>query len=649
MEEQGLNSLQKEAVLHTEGPLLIIAGAGTGKTRTLTHRIARLISSGVPPESILAVTFTNKAAHEMRERIARLIKKEARDFLPFYSSGQPFMGTFHALSAFILRRDGAHIGVRKNFRIQDRDDALARIKEAMRSAGIDPKEHSPRQFQSIISRQKGELSTNETYTARAGNAYFFSLVADVWRRYDAELAKENCLDFDDLLAKTVSLLKENERVREAYTRMWRYVHIDEYQDTNAAQYELVRLLAQGHGNIAVVGDGDQTIYGWRGANVKNILRFEEDYPGAKTILLEENYRSTGTILAAANDVIAKNTLRTEKNLFTKNGEGEKISLSFPGTETSEARGIADITHKLLGGGASSRDIAVLYRTNFQSRALEEAFLSADIPYHIIGTRFFERREVKDVLSFIEAAKNRESIHDIKRIINVPPRGIGKVTFLKLCAGQKDSLSRTFREKIDAFYSTLDDIENESRTRTPSGLVSYILERTGLETHLKTEEDGAERILNIRELASFAARFDEAGPEEGIREFLAHAALASDQDALLQKSDGVRLMTVHAAKGLEFGHVFIAGLEQGLFPYAPPDEETGTAENNQDKSEEERRLFYVALTRAKKKVFLSCPQSRMLYGSRYATVPSEFLGDIKTALFDVTYLDENDAFPSISIT
>lgn len=625
----GLNNQQKEAAQHTKGPLMILAGAGTGKTKTITHRILHLIKEGVAPEEILAITFTNKAAKEMEERVVSLLERDAA----FRHSGakRPFVSTFHRLGVYILRNHGESIGVPKRFTIFDKDDALRAIKAALAEAGLDPKQFEPGRVLNTISRQKGELVTAETYAANAGNDYYPRIVADIWRRYERMLTTEHALDFDDLLLKTALLLKNDTAVREHYAKKWRYVHIDEYQDTNGVQYGISRILAQEHGNICVVGDTDQNIYSWRGANLKNIMNFEKDYPDARVILLEENYRSTQTILAAANDAIKKNTMRKDKTLFTKNIDGEKIGVYTAYDEADEARFIAQKTRDLTKQGIEPRDIAVLYRANFQSRALEEAFLNENLPYQVLGVRFFERREVKDLISFLRAAHNPDSLADVKRIVNIPPRGIGKVTLAKMFSGDESGLTPAATRSVATFRDLLARIRDAAATEPVSHTLKFIMRESGLEEHLRGgNEDDRERLENIRELVTLAAKYDALPPEEGIEKLLADAALASDQDELEVDQNAVKLMTVHAAKGLEFDYVFVSGLEQDLFPHR----RIGTAGVSREEEEEERRLFYVAVTRARKKLFLTCASLRTIFGARQVNTPSEFLTDI-----DAAYVDE----------
>lgn len=622
-----LNDKQKEAALHKNGPILIIAGAGTGKTSTLTHRILNLVKEGVEPSEILAITFTNKAAKEMQERVNELLTKHGFDAGMRYGDAHPFIGTFHSLGVHILRAHAHVFGLNKHFTIVDKSSASSLIKEAVKEQGIDNKQFSPDRIAGVISRQKGALVTLAQYKTDVGNAYFPMIVASVWERYERLLARESALDFDDLILKTVILLRDHPEVRREYQARWKYIHIDEYQDTNGVQYEMARLLAGEQMNICAVGDGDQNIYSWRGANLQNILNFEKDYQGAQTILLEENYRSTQTILAAANDVIKKNKVRKEKNLFTRNIEGDKISLIQSYDEGGEARAIGEKIKHLIDSGTDPEDIAVLYRANFQSRALEEAFLLMEIPYQVLGIRFFERKEVKDILSYIRAALNPESLSDIKRIIDSPPRGIGKATLMKMFAKDEESLPPAGRKRVADFWALLASIKDYALAEKTSKLIKFVSEKSGLEASLKTGSDeDSERLENIHEMVTLATKYDFLPPEEAVEKLLGDAALASDQDSMMKSSRAVKLMTVHAAKGLEFPYVFVTGLEQDLFPH----KRMGPGTVSKEDTEEERRLFYVAITRAKKKLYLSYASVRTIFGQRQVNAPSEFLSDIDDA-------------------
>src|SRR5574343_190307 len=631
MNEHGLNNHQLEGVNTLNGPLLIIAGAGAGKTKTITHRILNLIKSGVKPSEILAITFTNKAAKEMRERVYHLIEQDKSLNVPISFNERPFLSTFHALVVHIIKENSILLGIPRHFTIYDRGDSKKAVKNALEEMNLDTKQYEPGSILNAISRQKGDGVTASEYKNK-NNEYYQKIVAGAWEKYESVIAKEKSLDFDDLLLKTALLLRNHPEIRKKYSDIWKYIHIDEYQDTNKVQYEIASLLSKENRNICVVGDMDQNIYSWRGANIENILNFEKEYPEAKIITLEENYRSTQTILTAANNVIKKNVLRKEKNLFTKNHEGEKIELLISYTEQEEARMIADEAKKLIKNGSEPRDISVLYRANFQSRALEEAFLNKNIPYQVLGVRFFERKEVKDVISFIKSALNRESTNDMVRIVNVPPRGIGKATIMKIVTGQENTLSPALKSKVAIFLSLLERIKNIALKETPSQLIKYIIRESGMENAYKNGgPEELEKLENLRELVTVASQYDaislQEGANIGIEKLLENVALATDQDELEKDNNAVKLMTVHASKGLEFDFVFIAGLEEDLFPHARMGEGRDGNGASQSEMEEERRLFYVAITRARKKLFLSYAQLRTIFGSQKVNTPSHFISDI----------------------
>ncbi len=630
-----LNEKQREAVLKTSGPVLILAGAGAGKTKTLTYRILHLIREGVTPSNVLAITFTNKAAKEMRERVFKLLAEDTALNRPISFSERPFISTFHSLGVHIIRENAVKIGLTRHFSIFDRSDSRRAVKNAIEEIGLDPKQYEPNTILSLISKEKGNGVNVEKFFESVGNEYIREVVFKVWQKYEAALKKEKALDFDDLLLKTMELLANHEEIRAHYQKVWKYVHIDEYQDTNKVQYSIAKFLTGEERNICVVGDVDQNIYSWRGADIKNILNFERDFPGAAMITLEENYRSTQTILEAANHIIKKNKNRFEKNLFTKNGTGEKITLYQAFDENDEARTVARKAQELIEKGTDPRQIAFLYRANFQSRALEEAMLGESIPYQVLGVKFFERKEVKDVLSFIRASLNRDSLSDIQRVINVPPRGIGKVSIAKIFSGMVDSMSSAHQEKWHAFNRLLDSIQTKAEKEKPSEVVQFVIKATGMEQALRdgTDED-QEKLENVRELATLATKYDFMMPGEGIAKLLEESALASDQDEMEEDAPAVRLMTVHASKGLEFEYVFITGMEQDLFPHRAMESKSGKRDE-----EEERRLFYVALTRAKKKLFLSHASIRTIFGSRQVAVPSEFVFDIPDQ-----YIEERAEMP-----
>lgn len=625
-----LNEVQKKAIHSTEGPLLILAGAGAGKTRVITERILHLIKNGTAPSEILAITFTNKAAREMKDRVISLLKKDMGLNLPVSFSEQPFVSTFHSLGVHLIRENAAKINLRRNFTIFDRSDSLRALRESIKESFLDTKQWEPGRMLSLISRFKGDGLSLDDYRGKATENYLDRTLLVIWEKYEGKLRAEKALDFDDLLLSAFSLLKNNPAIREHYQRVWRYIHIDEYQDTNRVQYDMAKLLAEKNKNICVVGDIDQSIYSWRGADFKNVMRFEKDYPEAKVVTLEENYRSTKKILRAANDIIVKNTLRREKNLFTKNPAGESITLHGTYDEGGEAAFVAEKISRLLENKVPAKEIAVLYRANFQSRILEEACLLYKIPYEVLGVRFFERAEVKDILSYLRAALNPDSLADVKRVINVPPRGIGKVTIAKVFAGAEGKLPPKMRQKISEFRKILSDIRACAEKEKLSEVVQFIIRRAGIKKHFEAEgAEGEERLGNIFELAAVAERYDFLPPKEAIENFLTDAALASDQDDMKENRDSVKLMTVHAAKGLEFDCVFITGLEEDLFPYVHPD----NSKKNLEEAEEERRLFYVALTRARKKIFLSYASVRNIFGSRVINIPSSFIDDIAPEILE----------------
>jgi len=618
----GLNTAQKQAVLHKEGPLLIVAGAGAGKTKTITHRIAHLIGGGVPARTILAVTFTNKAAGEMRERIVRLLREKSRTM--------PLITTFHSLGVRILREFHREAGIPRGFSIWDQDDSTRAVKTILKQ--LDTEEWTPRQILAGISREKGAGKLMQDYRERAGTRRE-QTVALAWERYEHALAEESALDFDDLLVRALKLLRESPETLSLLQNRWQYLTVDEYQDTSNVQYEMMRLLCGKRNNICVVGDLDQCIYTWRQAEIENLLSFEREFPNAKVVRLEQNYRSTRTILAAANGVIEKNTNRIPKTLFSEGDTGEPITLYGAMNERDEAWFVVEQAAHLMDRKVPAQEIAVLYRENAMSRVLEEAFLHAGLPYRVLGTRFFERREVKDVLSYLRAALNPKSKSDLARIIGVPPRGIGKVTMEKMLRGEALGASGA---KVAQFEASLAKIRHAVNTLPASEAVRFCIEESGIQKMFegKTEE-GRERLGNVRELVNLAAKYENDEPPLGIERLLEEAALQSEQDELDMNKDGggVTLMTVHAAKGLEFDAVFVVGLEQGLFP---------SLRNDADRDpEEERRLFYVALTRARKHLYLSHAYERARYGKREAAMPSEFLSDIDERLMTGPHADNSE--------
>ncbi len=626
---EDLNPRQKEAVLCTEGPLLILAGAGAGKTKTITHRIFHLIKKGVRPSQILAITFTNKAAKEMKERTLQMLKQDPHlDRVTL--DEKPFISTFHSLGVHILKEQSHLFGFPRHFGIFDKSDSKKAIKDAMDLLEIDQKQYDPGIILSLISKEKGAGVSFEEFAQNTPNEYMQQIALRIWREYEKTLQREKAFDFDDLLLKTLSLLKKEE-IGSYYRGIWKYIHVDEYQDTNKVQYKIMQLLAGETHNLAAIGDIDQAIYSWRGADFKNIMKFEKDFPDVTTILLEQNYRSSKTIIAVSNQTIAKNIMRKEKTVFTTNPTGDKVTVKASYNEREEAIYVAKTAKMLIAQGVPEEEIAVLYRANFQSRSLEEACLRYEVPYTLLGTKFFERKEVKDTLAYLKAALNRDSISDFKRAISFPSRGVGKVTLLKVLEGKTEELPKAAREKIKQFEQLLDTIKEHAETKKPSELIKEIILTSGIESALIAGgSEDVERIENIKEIVTIAKSYDNLLPGEGIEKFLEHVSLSSDQDELSNERKGIRLMTVHASKGLEFDYVFVTGLEQNLFPHVRMNAKGGS----KDDEEEERRLFYVALTRARKKVYLTYANIRTIFGSENVTIPSEFVLEIDDQYIEI---------------
>ena len=588
-----LNSKQKEAVEATEGPVLVIAGAGAGKTKVITERIKYLIAKGARPEKILAVTFTNKAAGEMRTRIEPI---RAISNLQFPIS-KPFIGTFHALGLLIIRENLEKIGVRKNFTILDEDDSLKLIKECLLELKIDPKEFDPSRIKNKISRLKNQLISVGEFVENPpdgeAGSFFERQLGKVWLLYEEKTKKQNLLDFDDLLLRPTRLLMRDADLSKKYQERWRYIHIDEYQDTNEVQYVLSKLLAGGHRNILVVGDVDQAIYSWRGADFRNILNFQKDYPETKIITLEENYRSTDIILEAANAVIVRNKMRLPKNLWTKRQGSRQIRVIFAENGKREAELVASEISSMQKDKIPSGEIAILYRTNAQSRALEEVFLASNIPYKIIGgVRFYERREIKDLVAYLRLIQNPADEISYKRIANVPPRKKKKINFDEL----------------------IESLRAESAGTKPHEFLKKIIHKIGYREYVNDgTEKGVERWQNIEELLGLAQQM------EDVDKFLEHVSLFAIDDRYDSQTGRVNLMTMHAAKGLEFEAVVVVGLEEGLFPHILSFEPANI--------EEERRLCYVAMTRAKNRLYLTCASQRIIFGERASNKPSRFLAEI----------------------
>ncbi|MSU74504.1 ATP-dependent DNA helicase PcrA [Candidatus Kaiserbacteria bacterium] len=626
----GLNEAQKRAVLLKDGPISVLAGAGSGKTRVLTTRITHLVREGISAGQILAVTFTNKAAREMRERVKTLLGEDG----PL-----PFVATFHGLGRELLESYGKVLGISRFFTVYDRDDSEKAIAMALKALDVGTKEFSPRAVLGRISRAKGEgMRATEYYEKHGRSGFGARITAEVWLRYEKTLREEKALDFDDLIALPVRLLEEHTDIRTLAQDRWQYIHIDEYQDTNALQGRLANILAEKHRNLFVVGDIDQTIYTWRGATIENLLEFDKTYPEAQTIILERNYRATKNLVDAANAVIEKNKNRKEKYSTTEKAAGAPIVVHCARSAEDEAQWIARTIRTLIRTGAKPEEIAILFRTNFQSRALEEGLLRAGVPYKLIGTKFFARKEVKDALAWMRLAMDPSREVDKVRAAANPSRGIGKVTLGKLLAGQRGVLRAGELVKVEAFEKIVADLAHSAETVLPSEFVKLVVEASGMRRALYEEgsAEDRERFENVEELASVATRYDALPGKEGIATFLAEVALASDQDELDQnEKKGVTLMTVHAAKGLEFDTVFVGGMEEGLFPHQ------GMGNENDRDEEEERRLFYVAMTRAKDRLYLTLAAVRKIYGSDFASEPSSFLADINSSLilYDETYGEE----------
>lgn len=614
-----LNPQQSRAVETTKGAVMIIAGAGTGKTKTLTSRILQLIATGVHPRNILAVTFTNKAAKEMKERIAPHIP---------YGMELPVIGTFHSLGVMILRRFGDRVGVKRGFTILDRDDQIKIFDDIIESIGLDSEEWSAKRFKERISwlRSRGTLVSE--FREQAASQYD-EFVAQVWERYNERKLKQNSFDFDDLLELPLKLLQRDSEVREYYQNLFEYIHIDEYQDTNDVQDKLVSILADKHKNLCVVGDTDQTIYTWRGAQIKNMLQFHKKFPEVEMITLTQNYRSSKNILDAGNAVVAINKGRIEKDLVTSKEAGEPVTIYRAYTDQNEAKWIAEQIVERTHQGDSYNDIAILYRSHFISRVLEEALMRSGIPYSVIGTKFFDRKEIKDAMAWLRAAFNRTNLSDLKRVVDFPKRGIGKVAWAAICSEQAHTLKAAAKTGYQSILKILDDVKEYSESHEVSETLEYCVKKSGMwDTLQNGDEEDQERLMNIKELISYAKEFTEGNEEATPLElFIERVSLVSDQDALDnngEQTQSVKLMTVHAAKGLEFNSVFIAGCEQGIFPSENDDAED---------PEEERRLMYVAITRAKVKLCISWSMSRRIYGQASIQTPSEFIADIPNELIE----------------
>lgn len=634
---KGLNDRQREAVLHEEGPLLILAGAGSGKTRVLTHKIAYLIEEkGIFPGNILAITFTNKAANEMKERIGKLLDDNVENI---------WMGTFHSVCVRILRRDINRLGFERGFSIYDRDDQITLVKECIKEIDLNKDMFKERPIISKISELKNKMILPDTYINENYSDYFSRNVGEVYALYEKKLKANNALDFDDLIIKTVELFKTSPEVLDYYQKRFKYVFVDEFQDTNHTQYELVKLITGKHKNICVVGDPDQSIYKFRGADIANILNFEKDFKGATTILLEQNYRSTKNILSVANHIIKNNFDRKDKKLWTDNDEGKDVVVETLSDAQEEANFVASKIEELMREGYSLGDFAILYRTNAQSRSFEESFMKRSVPYKLVGgLKFYDRREIKDIVAYLRVVQNPVDNISLKRIINVPKRGIGNTTVEKIenYAAENnesiysvlmeidnvDSLSSRAKNNIKEFVEMINQFMAMSEVLSVDEFIEKIVYGIG---YIKALEDdgGIEaqtRLENIKEFISVAVDFEVNNPEGTLEEFLASISLLSDVDKTADVDNSVTMLTIHSAKGLEFPVVFMVGMEEGLFPIS-------RAMESESELEEERRLCYVAITRAEKLLFITHSKIRTIYGRTNYSLPSRFLNELPKDLIE----------------
>ena len=624
---ESLNSTQLDAVTHTEGPLLILAGAGSGKTRVLTHRIAYILEQGLAgPDGILAITFTNKAAQEMKERVALLVGPDSRKM---------WVSTFHAFCARILRVHAEKLGYKREFTIYDGADQVRLVKRSIIELDKDPKRFNPRSFASQISAAKNRLLSADDFL-RNSEGYMAENVAEVYELYQRRLYENNAMDFDDLLMQTVALLEVFPEVRERYQTRFKYISVDEYQDTNHAQYRLVNILAAAHRNLCVVGDDDQSVYSWRGADIRNILDFERDYPEAGVVKLEQNYRSTQTILNAANAVVANNASRKAKELWTSGDEGNRIRVFTASDEYAEARFVVSEMQRLMDSGASPRDIAAFYRTNAQSRALEDVLVREGVLYQVVGgVRFYERAEIRDAMAYLSVVSNPADSGSLERIINVPKRGLGATSVARLQehAGregislydalsevERAGLSGKARKSCEEVRELFEGWRVAAREVPPAEIIRAVLEESGYRRELEAERtiEAESRLENLEELINAAGEYERVEPEPTLDGFLQEQALYSEADKAVGEGS-VTLMTLHNAKGLEYRHVFVVGMEEGTFPHARSLDEQNL--------EEERRLCYVGITRARETLTLSYAKLRSNWGEREYQMPSRFLSEI----------------------
>ncbi|MGD7046174.1 DNA helicase PcrA [Jeotgalibacillus proteolyticus] len=646
----GMNPEQAKAIKATEGPLLIMAGAGSGKTRVLTHRIAYLmIEKGVAPYNILAITFTNKAAREMKNRVGEILGGASEDV---------WISTFHSMCVRILRRDIDRIGFNRNFTILDSTDQQSVIKRILKDKNLDPKQFDPRAILSVISSAKNELTTPEQFAKQAGS-YFDQTISEIFTEYQSRLRKNSALDFDDLIMQTIHLFERIPEVLEFYQRKFQFIHVDEYQDTNRAQYMLVKQLASRFKNLCVVGDSDQSIYRWRGADITNIMSFEKDYPNATVIMLEQNYRSTKKILDAANQVIQNNPNRKPKNLWTENSDGQKISYYRADSEQAEAQFVAGKINELVMSGKRKRsDFAILYRTNAQSRVMEEVLMKSNIEYTIVGgTKFYDRKEIKDILAYLRLVANPADDISLTRIINVPKRGVGSTSVDRIANYARDhdmsmydalglgdfiDISPKITKTVIAFRDFLSNYTQMQEYLSVTELVEDIIEKSGYRDALKAEKtiEAQSRLENIDEFLSVTKAFEEANDDKSLVAFLTDLALVADIDQLDKEessSELVTLMTLHSAKGLEFPVVFLLGLEEGVFPHS-------RSLMEEAEMEEERRLAYVGITRAEEELFISNAQMRTLFGRTNMNPVSRFIAEIPSELIEEPMKKESSSNP-----
>lgn len=648
---KGLNDRQRQAVLHTEGPLLIMAGAGSGKTKVVTHKIAHIIADkGVSPGEILAITFTNKAANEMKTRVAKLIDVNVDAM---------WMGTFHSVCVRMLRRDIDKLGYEKSFSIYDRADQKTLVKEIIKELRLDKETYKENSILAKIGELKNTGETPDEYINNHYSDFRERNIGEAYALYQKKLRFYNALDFDDLLIKGVELLKLDEKIRKYYQDRFKYIFVDEYQDTNKVQYQFVKILSKVHNNICVVGDSDQAIYSWRYADITNILEFEKDFPGAKVILLEQNYRSTETILKVANEVIGYNAGRKPKNLWTEKKQGKPVTYIPLEYSDEEAAYVAKRIHQLIYRGYKLKDIGILYRTNVQSRPFEEAFMAEELPYKVVGgLKFYDRKEVKDIIAYLNFIQNPNDNIALKRIINVPKRGIGNTTIEKLeaYAGEKDeslfaavldrenipSLNARARNSIVPFVDAMGILMAKKELMGVKEFIEEMINTTGYIEELERENtiEAKTRIENIKDFLSVAVAFEQKNPGSDLEDFLASVSLLSDVDKTIDADNVISMMTVHSAKGLEFPIVFLVGMEEGLFPIS-------RCLDSPDELEEERRLCYVAITRAEEHLYITNAKKRTMYGSTNYTLPSSFLKEMGDTIEEDTSEQKKRPAPKFS--